>query len=172
MVMMPSPSQLAWLHRYHAPMSLPVTVYLYVPGWMSLPTRYIVVPESACAAGARIRPIAAAMVTDPANSLSIVFPSVARTSTHYGKGRLSVSECQIKLGQDGNMCGRKVTGRGMCSSHYRRWIAGEPLDTPIRGYQRYEEGPDGVPIRASGAPSPKSKAFAAEMTLMNELGLR
>jgi len=45
-------------------------------------------------------------------------------------------------GPDGN-CGRKVVGRGMCSSHYRRWRAGLPLDTPIRGYQRYEEGPDG-----------------------------
>jgi hypothetical protein len=22
-----------------------------------------------------------------------------------------------------------------------RWLAGKPLDTPIRGYQRYEEGP-------------------------------
>ena len=40
-------------------------------------------------------------------------------------------------------CGRVARSRGMCSSHYRRWNAGKPLDTPIRGYQRYEEGPDG-----------------------------
>jgi hypothetical protein len=34
-------------------------------------------------------------------------------------------------------CGRVARSRGMCSSHYRRWLAGLPLDTPIRGYQRY-----------------------------------
>jgi hypothetical protein len=82
----------------------------------------------------------------------------------------------MKLGPDGNMCGRKVTGRGMCSSHYRRWRAGKPLDTPIRGYQRYEEGPDGkvIPVQAP-APSAKrkrKKPFEAELALLRELGLR
>jgi hypothetical protein len=75
-------------------------------------------------------------------------------------------------------CGRRAVrqldGRGMCQSHRRRWLAGEPLDTPIRGYQRYKEGPDRkpVPIRASRAPSPKRKPFAREYALLRELGLR
>ena len=54
--------------------------------------------------------------------------------------------------------------------------AGKPLDTPIRGYQRYEEGPDGkvIPVQAP-APSPKrkrKKPFEAELALLRELGLR
>jgi hypothetical protein len=60
------------------------------------------------------------------------------------------------------------------SSHRRRWLAGKPLDTEVRGYQRYEEGPDGVPIRAAPrAPSPKRKSlWAKEYALLRELGLR
>jgi hypothetical protein len=71
-------------------------------------------------------------------------------------------------------CGGVARSRGWCSSHYRRWLAGKPLDTPIRGYQRYEEGPDGkvIPIRASRAPSPKRKPFAKEYALLRQLGLR
>jgi hypothetical protein len=75
-------------------------------------------------------------------------------------------------GPDGN-CGRKVVARGMCSSHRRRWLAGKPLDAPIRGYQRYEEGPDGkvAPIRASVAPRRRAP-FAKEHALLRSLGLR
>ena len=71
-------------------------------------------------------------------------------------------------------CGRVARSRGWCSSHYRRWRTGK-LDTPIRGYQRYGEDPDGkvVPIRASRVPSPKRKPpFAKEMALLRSLGLR
>ena len=73
-------------------------------------------------------------------------------------------------------CGRVARSRGWCSSHYRRWRAGKPLDTPVRGYQRYEEGPDGkvapVAVRAS-APSPRRKPpFAKEYALLRSLGLR
>jgi hypothetical protein len=72
-------------------------------------------------------------------------------------------------------CGRIARSRGWCSSHYRRWLAGKPLDTPIRGYQRYEEGPEGrvIPVRASRAPFPKRKPpFAKELALLRSLGLR
>jgi hypothetical protein len=72
-------------------------------------------------------------------------------------------------------CGRVARSRGWCSSHYRRWLAGKPLNTPIRGYQRYEEGPDGkvVPIRASHAPSPKRKSpWTKELALLRSRGLR
>jgi len=72
--------------------------------------------------------------------------------------------------------GRVAGSRGWCSSHYRMWRAGKPLDMPIRGYQRYEEGPDGkvIPVQAP-APSPKrkrKKPFEAELALLRELGLR
>jgi hypothetical protein len=78
-------------------------------------------------------------------------------------------------GPDGN-CGRPAVARGMCHSHRRRWRAGKPLDTPIRGYQRYEEGPDGkvVPVQSPAA-SPKrnrKRPFEAELALLRELGLR
>jgi hypothetical protein len=84
-----------------------------------------------------------------------------------------VSLCQY--GPDGK-CGRKIASRGMCHSHRRRWLAGQPLDTPIRGYQRYEEGPDGkvIPVQAP-ASSPKrkrKKPFEAELALLRELGIR
>jgi hypothetical protein len=81
-----------------------------------------------------------------------------------------------RYGLDGK-CGRKIAARGMCHSHRRRWLAGKPLDTPIRDYQRYEEGSDGkvvaVPIRASRAPSPRREPpFAKEYALLRSLGLR
>jgi len=73
-------------------------------------------------------------------------------------------------------CGRIARSRGWCSSRYRLWRAGRPLDTPIRGYQNYEEGPDGrvapAPIRASRAPSPRREPFAKEYALLRSLGLR
>jgi hypothetical protein len=72
-------------------------------------------------------------------------------------------------------CERVARSGGWRSSHYRRWRAGKALDTPIRGYQRYEEGPDGkvVPIRVSRAQSPKrTPPFATEMVLLRSLGLR
>jgi hypothetical protein len=79
-----------------------------------------------------------------------------------------------EYGPDGK-CGRKIAARGMCHSHRPMWLAGKPLDAPVRGYQRYEEGPDGkvVPIRAPRAPFPKRKPpFAKELALLRSLGLR
>lgn len=75
-----------------------------------------------------------------------------------------------------NGCERVARSRGMCSSHYRRWRTGK-LDAPVRGYQRYEEGLEGVvaPIQASRAPSPKRKRkspWGTEMELLRSLGLR
>jgi hypothetical protein len=72
-------------------------------------------------------------------------------------------------------CGRVAHSRGWCSSHYRRWRAGKPLDSPVRRYQRYGEGPDGkaVPIQALRGPSPKRQPpFAREYALLRSLGLR
>jgi hypothetical protein len=75
-----------------------------------------------------------------------------------------------------NGCERVARSRGMCSSHYRRWRTGK-LDAPVRGYQRYEEGPDGVvaPVQASRAPCPKRmrpSPFAKELAVLRGLGLR
>jgi hypothetical protein len=77
-------------------------------------------------------------------------------------------------GPDGK-CGRtavRTSPSRMCHSHRRRWLAGKPLDTDVRGYQRMTEGPDGRPVQASRAPSPKRKPFAKEYALLRELGLR
>lgn len=78
-------------------------------------------------------------------------------------------------GQCGRKSCRQVDGRGICHSHRRAWLAGKPLDQPVRGYQRYEEGPDGkvVPVEAP-APSPRRRKpqFEAEVRLLRELGLR
>lgn len=83
-----------------------------------------------------------------------------------------MSACEF--GPDGQ-CGRKacrqVDGKGICHSHRRHWLAGKPLDQPVRGYQRYEKGPDGV-VRACVAAPRRRKPFAAEVKLLRELGLR
>jgi hypothetical protein len=81
-----------------------------------------------------------------------------------------------EYGPDGK-CGRKIAARGMCHSHRRMWLAGKPLDNPIRGYQRYEEGPDGscrpASTRPSRAPSQRREPpFAREHALLRSLGLR
>ena len=75
-----------------------------------------------------------------------------------------------------DVCGRKSVGRGMCSSHYRRWRAGKPLDLPIRGYVRYEEAEDGScqPVAAVSKQvrAARERPFARELALLEELGLR
>ena len=67
-------------------------------------------------------------------------------------------------------CGRVARSRGWCSSHYRMWRAGKPLNTPIRNYQRYEEGPEGrcqLSTRPSVAPTPRREPpFAKEIALL------
>jgi hypothetical protein len=79
-----------------------------------------------------------------------------------------------EYGPDGK-CGRKIAARGMCHSHCRMWLAGKPLDTPIRGYQIYGEGPDGKPVPARTRPASalkRRKPFEAEYALLRSLGLR
>lgn len=86
---------------------------------------------------------------------------------------------QCEYGPDGE-CGRKavrqIKGKGACSSHRRDWLAGRPLDRPVRGYQKHEEGPDGKAvassIRATPAPSARRKPFEKEYELLASLGLR
>lgn len=52
-------------------------------------------------------------------------------------------------------CHRRAHSRGYCTTHYRRWRSGEPMDTPIRRYRRKRKRP-----------------FEAEYRLLAELGLR
>ncbi|SHW93113.1 Uncharacterised protein [Mycobacteroides abscessus subsp. abscessus] len=69
-------------------------------------------------------------------------------------------------------CGRKAVVRDMCMTHYRRWRRGESLDTPVRGYSRFAEGPDGACIPAPEViPAKKPGPFARERELLRELGL-
>jgi hypothetical protein len=74
-------------------------------------------------------------------------------------------------------CGRKIAvsgvAGGVCISHYRMWRAGKPLETPVRGYQRYTEGPDGTCKAVAARPVlPRPEKFAKELALLKELGLR
>jgi hypothetical protein len=76
-----------------------------------------------------------------------------------------------KHGVNGD-CGRKEVARGMCSSHYRRWRLGKPLDEDVRTYARYEEGPDGIPVEVSVRPKVVREApFAKERALLASLAL-
>jgi hypothetical protein len=52
-------------------------------------------------------------------------------------------------------CHRRAHSRGYCTTHYRRWRSGQPMDAPIRRYRRKRKRP-----------------FAAEYALLAELGLR
>lgn len=72
----------------------------------------------------------------------------------------------------GGSCGRNVVGRGMCSSHYRAWRNGLPLDFMPRGYIRYAEGPDGSCVEAPIRPCVvRPDPFAREKVLLAKMGL-
>jgi hypothetical protein len=79
----------------------------------------------------------------------------------------------LRCKEDG--CGRRASSRGWCSSHYRRWWAGVPMDVPIRGYVRYEAAADGtcraVSVSVKAVRSKREKPFAAEWALLKELDL-
>ncbi|MBB5167229.1 hypothetical protein HNP02_007218 [Mycobacterium sp. AZCC_0083] len=76
-----------------------------------------------------------------------------------------------EYGPDGK-CGRKVAARGMCASHRRMWLAGKPLDTPVRAYQRYDEGPDGKPVKVAIRPRVvRRDPWVKEKALLGSLGL-
>jgi hypothetical protein len=71
-------------------------------------------------------------------------------------------------------CNRRAHSRGMCTTHYRRWRAGQDLDSPIRGYVRYDDAEDGIP-RPAVKPIRRVRReppFAKELALLRELGLR
>lgn len=72
-------------------------------------------------------------------------------------------------------CTRRAHSRSWCTTHYRRWRAGKPLDLPIRGYVRYEEDEEGScqPVAPVSKPVRKrERPFARELALLEELGLR
>jgi hypothetical protein len=56
-------------------------------------------------------------------------------------------------------CHRRARSRGWCTTHYRRHVAGRPMDDPIRPYKRRR-------ARRRGHP------FAKELELLREMGLR
>jgi hypothetical protein len=55
-------------------------------------------------------------------------------------------------------CGRREHSLGWCTTHYRRWRSGQPMDAPIRRYVRRGKWK-------------RKKPFAAEYALLAELGL-
>lgn len=58
-------------------------------------------------------------------------------------------------------CGRRARSRGYCTTHYRRLMAGEPMDEPIRPYKRRRP-----------RPRRREHPFAKELELLREMGLR
>jgi hypothetical protein len=52
-------------------------------------------------------------------------------------------------------CQRRAHSLGWCTTHYRRWRSGQPMDASIRCYRRKRKRP-----------------FEAEYRLLAELGLR
>lgn len=74
-------------------------------------------------------------------------------------------------GPDGD-CGRETVVRDMCMTHYRRWRNGEPLDTPVRRYQRYGPGLKGECQPVVHARKERTAPFKDETALLQELGLR
>lgn len=55
-------------------------------------------------------------------------------------------------------CHRRAHSRGWCTTHYRRWRSGKPMDLTIRRYMR-RCGPK------------RGRPFAAEHALLAEMGL-
>lgn len=68
-------------------------------------------------------------------------------------------------------CGRETVVRDMCMTHYRRWRKGEPLDTPVRRYQRYGVGAKGECVVLERQKQ-RATPFNDEVALLHELGLR
>jgi len=56
-------------------------------------------------------------------------------------------------------CSRRAHSRSWCTTHYRRWRSGEPMDAPIRRYTQN--------VRPK-----RRKPFEAEYALLAELVLR
>ena len=71
-------------------------------------------------------------------------------------------------------CTRRAYTSGWCTTHYRRWRSGQPMDPPIRRYVRVEEGVDSAdkPVSGKTVRPRRKKPFAAEYALLAELGLR
>jgi hypothetical protein len=71
-------------------------------------------------------------------------------------------------------CVLQAHSRGWCTTHYRRWRSGQPMDAPIRGYVRYEEDSDSncKPSGATRVRPKRERPFAAEYALLAELGIR
>lgn len=70
-------------------------------------------------------------------------------------------------------CDRRAHSRGWCTTHYRRYRTGRPMDAPIRRYVQNEQGVGGEPV-----PGPsitirrkRERPFAEEYALLAELGL-
>jgi hypothetical protein len=70
-------------------------------------------------------------------------------------------------------CPRRAYTSGWCSTHYRRFRSGQPMNAPIRRYVQIQElagAPNKPAIRKPVKPKRK-KPFEAEWALLRELGL-
>jgi hypothetical protein len=72
----------------------------------------------------------------------------------YPPGKAAVTEIGETLACSETECQRRAHSRGYCTTHYRRWRSGQPMNAPIRRYRRKRQRP-----------------FEAEWALLKELGL-
>lgn len=70
-------------------------------------------------------------------------------------------------------CTRRAHTSGWCTTHYRRFRAGQPMDAPIRRYMRIQEPADRTLKPADEKPvrRKRKRPFEAEWALLRELGL-
>jgi hypothetical protein len=70
-------------------------------------------------------------------------------------------------------CTRRAYTSGWCTTHYRRWHSGQPMDAPIRRYVQHEDGARATrnPLGTKPVLRKREKPFAAEYALLAELGL-
>jgi hypothetical protein len=77
----------------------------------------------------------------------------------YPPGKEAVTQIGETLACRETDCQRRAHSLGWCTTHYRRWRSGKPMNAPIRRYRKR------VRWRREGP-------FAAEYALLAELGLR
>jgi hypothetical protein len=65
-------------------------------------------------------------------------------------------------------CHRRAYASGWCTTHYRRWRTGQPMNSPIRRYVRRDDNAEssGRPLGTKTIRRRREKPFGAESALL------